>query len=122
MNPIRMVYLVILVLVLAACSQSPISVVLDPQIAETQKLTFPASDIQAYGYFGSAVAVDGDFMVVGAFLANRPTGNPGRQGAAYLYQKDITEAGSLLRDLWLVMVQSLISLASQLPSVATPLW
>ena len=64
MNPTRMFYLIILVLVLAACSQSPIGeVVLDPQLTETQKIT--VSDAVS---FGSPVAVDGAFMVVGSFF------------------------------------------------------
>ena len=94
MNPTRMFYLIILVLVFRTCSQSPIGeVVLDPQLTETQKLT--ASDAD---FFGSAVAVDGDLMVVGAYATGGPSGNA-FQGAAYLYQKDVTDNWQFIKKL-----------------------
>jgi hypothetical protein len=78
---------ILLVVVVAACSQlpNPTNATLEAQITETVKLT--ASD-ETFG-FGISVAVDGDWMVVGAYATTGPTGNY-RQGAAYLYQKDET--------------------------------
>jgi len=51
--------------------------------SETQKLI--ATDAAAYGRFGSAVCVDGDFAVVGA--AGTDCGTTTRVGAVYLYDK-----------------------------------
>ena len=82
MNPYqRSSLFIILIFILAACSQNPTSVGLDPQLFETQKLT--TSDAR---YFDDEIAVDGDWMVMGASLTDGPTGNY-QQGAAYLYQK-----------------------------------
>jgi glutamine cyclotransferase len=74
----------ILALVLAACSQSPISVVLDPQIAESQKLT--PNDARNFGY---SIAIDSDFMVVG-------TSN---YESAYLYQKALNGSWQFVKKL-----------------------
>jgi FG-GAP repeat len=98
---LRFTYLVGIAFLLAACSQSinPGNTLLEPQLKESQKLTFPASDAQANGYFGYSVAIDGDFMVVGSRYANGPTGNI-YQGTAYLYQKDLTGAWQLVKKLF----------------------
>jgi FG-GAP repeat len=73
-----------LILILAGCSQSPSSEgVLDPQITETQRLTV-SNPIQGALNFGYAVAVDGDYMVVGA-----PASSNSR-GAVYLYEHGVT--------------------------------
>jgi hypothetical protein len=95
---LRLSCLVMLVLGLAACSQnSHPTIVLDPQLTESQKITYPASDAQLSAYFGSSVAVDGNLMVVGARgYRNTPTRS---LGAAYLYQRDLTGSWQLIKKL-----------------------
>ena len=96
MNYPRILYPVILVLVFTACSQSP-TTSLETQILETQKLTALEGDVTGIR-FGSAVAVDGDFMVVGASGLDTLTSNP-YQDAVYLYQRDVTGSWQFLKKL-----------------------
>jgi hypothetical protein len=88
---LRYSYLVVIGLLLAACSQSPSpTTLLESQLFETQKVTYSFGDAQALGYFGTSVAIDGDFMVVGA---------SGNVGAVYLYQKTTTGSWQLIKKL-----------------------
>ncbi len=88
---LRYICLVVVGLLLAACSQSPSpTTLLESQLFETQKVTYPFGDRQPIGTFGDSVAMDGDFMVVGA---------SGNVGAAYLYQKTTTGSWQLIKKL-----------------------
>jgi FG-GAP repeat len=95
MTLVRFGIFILLVVVVAACSQlpNPTDATLEAQITESGKLT--ASD--ALG-FGGSVAIDGDWMVVGASETRGPTGNYG-QGAAYVYQKDETGGWQFVKKL-----------------------
>jgi FG-GAP repeat len=87
MTFVRSSLFIVLAVLLAACSQNPMSeTLLEPQLTETQKITYPANDVQARGKFGYSVAIEGNLLVVGA-LETDIAENP-NQGAVYLYQKD----------------------------------
>lgn len=85
MNPSRGSSLfIILSFILAACSQlpTPNSSVLESQVqvTETQKITARRAK-----FFGSSVAIDGNFMVIGTDTYGP---EPFFQATAYLYQRD----------------------------------
>lgn len=88
MKLVRFGIFIILMLGVAACSQlpDPTDLTLEAQLREKQKLTVSAA--QNYQNYGNSVAVDGDFMVVGAYAYD--IGSQAYQAAAYLYQKDVT--------------------------------
>jgi hypothetical protein len=89
----------LLIFILVACGQ-PTSLSdtwLETQVVEQQKIF--AGDGQAYDSLGTAVAVDGDLMVVGSPQVTGPTGNLW-QGAAYVYQKDTVGTWQFLKKLF----------------------
>jgi hypothetical protein len=81
---------IIVVFILAACSQlpNPTDLVLESQATELQKLN--SSDASMFGH---DVAVDGDMMVVGAVSTDTA------RGATYLYQKDGTGSWQFVKKL-----------------------
>ena len=48
--------------------------------SETQKLT--TSDPEVYAYFGSSVAISGNYAIVGAYLNNNDS------GSVYIFERD----------------------------------
>jgi FG-GAP repeat len=86
LSKLRSSLIIILVFILAACSQlpSPTNEVLESQLTEIQKIS--SSDASGFGY---DVAVDGDFMVVAATSFE----------SAYLYQKDISGSWQFVKKL-----------------------
>jgi type IV secretory pathway protease TraF len=89
-------YLLILI-VLVACNQHS-TTMLESQLIESQKLTYPTTDAQAHGEFGTSVAADGDFIVVGASGTKGVADFDGR-GAAYLYKKTTTGNWRMIKKL-----------------------
>ena len=85
------------IFLLAACADTPSEKVsLEPQLLESQKLI--ASDGRSSDTFGTSVAVDGNFMIVGSPFAQGPTNLS--QGAAYLYHKNSLGNWQFLKKLY----------------------
>ncbi len=85
------------IFLLASCTDSPSEKGnLDPQLFESQKLI--ASDGRPSDTFGTSVAVDGNFMVVGSPFAQGSTNFS--QGAAYLYRRNSTGKWQFLKKLY----------------------
>lgn len=88
----------VFIFLLVACSQNLnfTDTLLEPQLTEIQKLTLGPPRIR----FGNAVAIDGDFTVIGAARKDGPqVPSIARQGAAYIYQKDETGHWQLVKEL-----------------------